>query len=606
MLLVLAIACKGGEIESEVEGCPTVALDTESLTWTETTLGMEEVAVLTVSNTCDKGEDLEVDAVVGGGTGLSVAQEHYTIGAGDAASVVLHYTATAYKTQASELLLSTNDLAQPTLVVPLEGTADPDQDGDGYEAQQVDGDDCDDTDPNVNPGAEEVWNGKDDDCDGHTDNLGIEAVVVSWLDGGESSNLAYRGNLGTGDLDGDGAVELVLSDYSGAGRGYVVEGAEYGDFDDEAERYAEAWWSGSGYYGYYGLISRHMGDVTGDGTADLVVGGYDGSYYGGEVGLGVYAGGSELAGGLATGDAVVTLEGMTSSYLGGIDSGIDLDGDGVCEIYQGVYGASIDSYGNGALYVFDVAEHSGTISPADAAGLLYGEYYDYFGRQPAGGDFDGDGYGDLAVGASGNDDGANDGGAIYLFQGGSGALPTGPVEEAFDGKIVGDTAYAYLGSAPRVVVADLDGDGADSLVVGAPYIDQVYVHTSFSWVYRDLGDADLQIDGSVGPDYFGLGLAAGDFDGDGVAELAVGAPDSDSSSPSGSADKGMLFFYDLADAGSNLDIWDADGRIAGDERTSMFSQTLLAADLDGDGIDELVADAPGHSSGSRVYFIAPQ
>ena len=95
--------------------------------------------------------------------------------------------------------------------------------------------------------------------------------------------------------------------------------------------------------------------------------------------------------------------------------------------------------------------------------------------------------------------------------------------------------------------------------------------------------ADVVIEGSSAPDYFGLALTEGDFDGDGLPDLAIGAADQRGyNSYSGIDEYGTIFIYPNAKllGAASLDDGDAGMRITGYELKDSFGQALLASDLE--------------------------
>ncbi|MBP9145358.1 MAG: FG-GAP repeat protein [Thermoanaerobaculia bacterium] len=158
---------------------------------------------------------------------------------------------------------------------------------------------------------------------------------------------------------------------------------------------------------------------------------------------------------------------------------------------------------------------------------------DFFGAALAVGDFDNDGADDLAIGAPGNDhNGENDAGTVFIAYGANAGLPAGGHQFLAQSDIsTADEPNAEFGRA--LAAGDIDGDGFDDLLVGAPGRGDddrgvVYIFHGSS--------TGLVVSGSVvfsAPTIggeaqtnsnFGSVLAAGDIDGDGTAEVAIGVP----------------------------------------------------------------------------------
>ena len=175
-----------------------------------------------------------------------------------------------------------------------------------------------------------------------------------------------------------------------------------------------------------------------------------------------------------------------------------------------------------------------------------------------------------------------------------------------------DTASASCGTA--IVVADVDGDGSDDLVVGCPDWDRG-PSTSVGAVFVFRGpfaagsanivesDAIATIFGSTQGERLGVSVALGDRDGGGNPELLCGAPDAD---VGGSVDTGraVLFeldptsfpqVFDMGEGGGatpDVDFYGA----AGDR----LGHSVSMGDVNGNGRDEIAIGSPGASPAARM------
>jgi hypothetical protein len=237
---------------------------------------------------------------------------------------------------------------------------------------------------------------------------------------------------------------------------------------------------------------------------------------------------------------------------------------------------------------------------------------DFFGFTLAAGDFNGDGFADLAIGVTGEDLGNGQHGAVHVVYGGSSGLTAAGnflfSESLLDGTPVVDDEFGRA-----LAAGDFDGDGYDDLAVGIPFKDrpmggvvqpdcgafgEVFGSAAgLAWTRSRLWyEADLPgFHASEPNDRFGYALAAGDFDRDGVDDLALGHPGED-------------IFGDYNGAATILMGAAGTGLLASRNRTfeaglegvpgsqwewyQDFGTSLAAGDFDGDGHLDLAIGAP--------------
>ena len=238
---------------------------------------------------------------------------------------------------------------------------------------------------------------------------------------------------------------------------------------------------------------------------------------------------------------------------------------------------------------------------------------DGLGAALASGDFDGDGFADLAIGSPGVDDvGSSAAGAVVLLHGGAGGLEfRGVWLTRADMGALRPSARA-LG---RVLAAgDLNGDGRDDLVaaasggVGARGHVLVFYGSgsgltgasSQQWSQDSLSAQGT----SFVNDEFGAALAIGDFDGDAFGDLAVGAPLEGLDCVPRCQGAGAVHVIRGSAGGLTADgnqLWSerTPGVPGNDEQWDLFGRALAAGDFDGDGADDLAIGAPGEDASRR-------
>lgn len=221
---------------------------------------------------------------------------------------------------------------------------------------------------------------------------------------------------------------------------------------------------------------------------------------------------------------------------------------------------------------------------SDSAYALTGDRaYDFAGAGLAVGDEDGDGQDDLLVGGPYARRGDENSGAVWLVKG----PITSDLQLVNADAEIGGTVYGGNLGMNVAFIGDLDGDGRDDVALGAPENNgpgDVYIFAGGLPASGDTSDATADWTGEDSGDLAGTALLAGDYTGDSVVDVLVGAPQAGST---GGA------VYLLSGAGSVLDggsLSGADVRFYSTDHTSSYSfgsALLDGGDVNGDGVEDL-------------------
>ncbi|MBP9081093.1 MAG: FG-GAP repeat protein [Flavobacteriales bacterium] len=342
----------------------------------------------------------------------------------------------------------------------------------------------------------------------------------------------------------------------------------------------------------FGHSVATAGDVDGDGYSDVLVGSPNWSTPFANAGrVQLFLGSST---GLAA-TAAWTLQGTQANARMGFSVGTagDVNGDGYSDVAIGSPGM----LGWGGVLVY-AGSSAGLGGSAWAVLMGNSQTGSEFGWSVAlAGDVDGDGLSDLVVGAPKYNNGSAAQGRAYCYHGS--AVSMGPVANwTFTGiPVNGQLGYCVAGAG------DLNGDGYSDVAIGAPFQPKVpTTNNGAVHVFRgNLGSGLSVAAGTVlqgpGSSNFGSSVSsAGDMNGDGFADLVIGAPGTSTNAGAVHIHMGVGAITLVASAAAST--------LAGTSGERLGHAVALAGDVNGDGYGDVVLGSPDHSSAlgrARVY-----
>ncbi|MCG6192933.1 Ig-like domain-containing protein [Leptospira sp. FAT2] len=284
----------------------------------------------------------------------------------------------------------------------------------------------------------------------------------------------------------------------------------------------------------------------------------------------------------------------------------DINGDGFTDLVA-------PEYGQGLVFIFHSSGAAGiTIPNAQfASKIIIGTAASFFGKTATMGDFNGDGYADVAIGSPRFQSAGTNNGRVYLFYSSGTAGITTSFAAFANSTLTGTNGTTdEFGSA--LATGDINGDGYTDLIVGAPSYNgsrgRVYVFHSAgaagitaATVTAGGGGASSFRTGGAASERFGYSLATGNINGGNEDDLVVGAPGYifNAGYAGGGIDWGRVYVYYGAAAGLTATIHtitnntgNAPAAVGVPGGAAQLGYSVAVGDMNLDGFNDVIAGAP--------------
>lgn len=416
---------------------------------------------------------------------------------------------------------------------------------------------------------------------------GVSPGPASWVMESNQATAYFGGAVaGAGDVNGDGFDDLLVGAVNQGigGRVSLFLGGSSGPAQSASWTY-DGELSGAG---FGGSVST-AGDVNGDGLSDVIIGASAISVpEAGEGRVYVFLGRANSVG--LDPMPTWTREGnqVDSSLGSSVSTAGDVNGDGLSDVIVGARGFSGNQASEGHALVF-LANGSGSLEPAPWVTIELSQASAAVGSSvSAAGDVNGDGYGDVLVGAELFNGAVSDEGTVRLYLGGSTSLRP---QSNWPGQL--NLAGANLGRSVAGV-GDVNRDGFSDFVVGAPGAGRALLYLgSSAGPSRTASDV---VDGTLSRGLFGQSVAGvGDVNGDGFGDMVIGAPQEGIGALMW---EGNVRLY----AGSQQVMFGAPTatRSSGSATAFLGYSVARAGDVNGDGFADVIAGAFSAGVGGRA------
>jgi hypothetical protein len=329
----------------------------------------------------------------------------------------------------------------------------------------------------------------------------------------------------------------------------------------------------------FGASVAAAGDVNGDGFADVIIGasGFDGrGLNSGRAYL--YLGGQPMN---TTADLVSTGASANDCFGNWVSSTGDVNADGYSDILIGAKHNDEAGTDAGRVYLYLGGNSPDSLFDATMYGASQNDVFGY--KCAAAGDVNNDGYDDFLCSAPGSDAGGTNSGAVFLY------TNTLTGFDVPDNVYIGEgTGHCFGRALERA--GDVNGDGYEDFIIGAYGAAKAYLY--FGGPGRD-NIPDVVYSGEANSAFGSCVAAAGDVNGDGYADVIIGANHYNSSI-------GRAYLYYGGASPDNL----PDLVLTGESAGNLFGSCIAGlGDFNGDGYDDIAIGAPGVSTNTgRVYL----